>query len=54
MGVQLDIDVFEFKLLETHELETNADIENKAQNVDKMAGNTVTLSKANNVKKARA
>ena len=37
MGVQLDIDVFEFKLLETHELETNADIENKAQN-DAAAG----------------
>ncbi|MFD2179747.1 xanthine dehydrogenase accessory protein XdhC [Veronia pacifica] len=29
-------------------------LENKAQNVDKMAENTLTLSKANNVKKARA
>ncbi len=37
MGVKLDIDVFEFRLLGPHELETNADIENKAQN-DAAAG----------------
>ena len=37
MGVQLDIDVFEFRLLGPHELETNADIENKSQN-DAAAG----------------